>query len=840
MSIIPKLSIFLLLVSCDWLENVLLGDSKVKIEITSSHQQSPDIQAPYSNQIVIQGKKLLSVDKVTVGGRQCRITRKNADRLFCTVPELPRGWYDIQIKSIIDQKEVIKNGYVAGVDVVGSERMISNGPQTKFFAKPLSHLFMSTGEYLTYDELGRRLLVWNTHPTSSTTPFDRVIYHMDARPITLLPEMPAWAPGRSLGMCEFMGKFVISDEINHRLLLYNKVPTKWNQRPDFVLGQNNDTDKILLNPPTASSLNTPKDLWCNDQYLIVTDAFNHRVLVWKNAITKNNQPADLVLGQDNFTGNSIDKGGAISDSGMNHPINVHLDEFDRLFVSEMTNNRILVFENFSQITSGASAQYVIGQDDFTTNVTTVLKSPRKVVNVGNFLILANQSGNAIDIYDLSDMGSGTDYKTPFRRLGTGLTGTAIDATRSGHYVSLHQNKLYFLDINNSRTMIWNDIPALINKSTAVTPFNHADNNIPASSWLHQYEANLMDTHPDLYTEKTSFNLRGGVFVGTDLVILSYNNQLLVMEDYRSGDKNFTHNLSQNQMHQIAPATSERGLRSPFQMKHYPEYNQTFIADSSNNRVIIYEGGVLNPTSIHALGQNNLTSMTAGNTAATRTLRASLPRDVCRTKDYIFVADSANNRVVAYSSALTADLSDPANPTFSDSILFVIGQEDPTKNGVRATSAKDFNLPMGVWCDENKLLVADQLNHRVLEFSPLPTSNYPEASRVIGQKDFTSNDPNLLLFQPRGISSDGTNLIITNPEAHNALYWHRYPSSPLAQPDHIFGQRDMKDRLPYCGKADQLLDINCFHTVYGAHQDEQNIIISDSFGGRILIFPKFPK
>ena len=49
------------------------------------------------------------------------------------------------------------------------------------------------------------------------------------------------------------------------------------------------------------SFRAPQGVWVQNGKLFVADTGNNRVMIWNSIPSKNNQPADLVLGQPNFT-----------------------------------------------------------------------------------------------------------------------------------------------------------------------------------------------------------------------------------------------------------------------------------------------------------------------------------------------------------------------------------------------------------------------------------------------------------------------------------------------------------------------------------------------------------
>ncbi|MBK8166785.1 MAG: hypothetical protein IPK64_12650 [bacterium] len=98
--------------------------------------------------------------------------------------------------------------------------------------------------------------------------------------------------------------------------------------------------------------------------LFVADRGNHRVLRWSGTEAMlNGSAAEAVLGQPDFTTATS----GLSAVRMNNPIGVHVDAAGRLWVGDYGNNRVLRFDDAANKPSGATADGVLGQPDFTTS-----------------------------------------------------------------------------------------------------------------------------------------------------------------------------------------------------------------------------------------------------------------------------------------------------------------------------------------------------------------------------------------------------------------------------------------------------------------------------------------
>jgi uncharacterized repeat protein (TIGR01451 family) len=137
--------------------------------------------------------------------------------------------------------------------------------------------------------------------------------------------------------------------------------------------------------PTANSLNEPRGLIVDrtSGRLFVPDSFNHRVLSWPSAAAfTNRQAADIVLGQPDFTSNSINQGGLTPAANtLNAPKSVATDSAGRLYVADSLNIRILRYD--PPFTTNMPAVAVFGQaGSFTTANQASIVSPT-ADNLGN-------------------------------------------------------------------------------------------------------------------------------------------------------------------------------------------------------------------------------------------------------------------------------------------------------------------------------------------------------------------------------------------------------------------------------------------------------------------------
>ena len=224
----------------------------------------------------------------------------------------------------------------------------------------------------------QRGLIWSGLPTSDQVAADFALGVVDMDTVETgdcanVSDEPLLDTPKSVFAFDFVGntEVLLADTAHNRVLLWDTVPAANAVPPDLVLGQDemieciaNDIDHDGAGPdtPDATTLNGPVGIWSDGILLIVADTGNNRVLIWETFPATFAQPADVVLGQVDFTGAAANAGG-VSAATFNGPTAVHSNGTE-LYVADTGNNRVLGW-NSIPTTSGTAADIVLGQDDFT-------------------------------------------------------------------------------------------------------------------------------------------------------------------------------------------------------------------------------------------------------------------------------------------------------------------------------------------------------------------------------------------------------------------------------------------------------------------------------------------
>ncbi len=172
---------------------------------------------------------------------------------------------------------------------------------------------------------------------------------------------------------------------------------------DLVLGQVNFTSSDQPDPPSAASHDDPTAVIVDpvSRKVFVADSKNKRVLRYASADSLvNGAPAEVVFGQ-NLPTTRVAGSGHV---GMNFPVSLCLDRLGRLWVADLGNNRVLMFDAGSSRSSAAAADRVYGQINFTNTTSGTaanrMNSPSDLfVDSTDRLWVADASNNRILRFD---------------------------------------------------------------------------------------------------------------------------------------------------------------------------------------------------------------------------------------------------------------------------------------------------------------------------------------------------------------------------------------------------------------------------------------------------------
>jgi hypothetical protein len=412
--------------------------------------------------------------------------------------------------------------------------------------------------------------------------------------------------------------------------------------------------------------------------------------------------ADVELGQLDFMHNGAN---LIDAKGLYGTYSVATDTSvtpNRLYIADYGNSRVLGYKDVTSFVNGSPADLVIGQPDFLSGA-------------------GNNGGVSASSLDFP-------------------TGVAVDGG----------GNLYVADYNNSRVLEYNapfgacgSFPcvggpaALVFGQGGSFTTNTANKGGVSANSLDAPLGVAVDAGGNLYVADT-FNSRA----------LEYNTPLTTDT---TADLVFGQGGSFTTNTQNKGGVSANSLDVP-EAVAIDSGGNLYVADTSNSRVLEYDTPLTTDTTADLVfGQGG--SFTT-NTAEKGGLSANslyAPQGVALdASGNLYVADTANQRVLEYNTPLTTDTT--ADHVFGQEGSFTTNTAN--SGGVSANSLSD---PVGLAVDSGgNLYIADDQNNRVLEYkTPLPTNT--TADIVLGQLDFIHNGGNLTdakgLYVPLSAATD---------------------------------------------------------------------------------------
>lgn len=356
--------------------------------------------------------------------------------------------------------------------------------------------------------------------------------------IPLAPSATTLFGPRGICLVGETGPLWVSDTGHHRLLGWRQRPLEDGQPADWVIGQpsfDREGQNAKGNPGRAT-LNVPTGICATETGLIVADAWNHRVLIWHHLPQDNNVPADLVLGQSDFTQGEPNRGFQDTASDRFHWCYGVFYHQGKLFVADSGNRRVLIWNQLPQ-ENGQPADIVLGQATLTCR---------------------------------DENGGGTP---------------TASSMRWPHSITVWQGNLVVSDAGNNRVMIWDGIPT--------------ENNAPCAIVLGQQQFDQVELNRGIYRPTAaSLNMPYGVTVMGDHLLVADTANSRLLGWHQPSDLRSLQGASADELIGQLNDYSKGENRSyglPMRDSLCWPYgiqvcgNTLAIADSGNNRVLLWRG-----------------------------------------------------------------------------------------------------------------------------------------------------------------------------------------------------------------------------------------------------------
>lgn len=333
-------------------------------------------------------------------------------------------------------------------------------------------VFFNDNYLVAADSGNHRVLIWKGIPENDQTPADIVLGQPafeteGARANGTSAERGLHLP---TGVKIIENKLFVADSWHHRILVWNKIPTENFQKPDYVIGQANLTE--ITENRGHGKCSADSLYWCYGFNYIngifyIADTGNRRVLGFYG-IPEANQPADFVIGQNDFETNLENRGLEQTVDGKSfrwvHDI---AGNEEIIYFADAGNHRVLGWNG--NLDSDRNAEAVLGQEDFTKNGefpyikqgASRLRFPYAVSVDENVIAVADTANNRVLLWDgLPKNGAYCAADAVVGQLDFSETGenrwklVDRDTLCWVYGIHLYKNKLAVADSGNNRVMIW--------------------------------------------------------------------------------------------------------------------------------------------------------------------------------------------------------------------------------------------------------------------------------------------------------------------------------------------------------------------------------------------------
>ncbi len=644
-------------------------------------------------------------------------------------------------------------------------------------------------------------------------------------------------------------RLFLSDTTNNRILVYNMDGSNAliDRVPDNVLGQINFWSNTA--GATQIGLETPNGLALSGSTLLfVAEGAGSRVKIFDVTSITDGENAVNVLGQVTFVGTTA----GTTQIGMSAPSDVLFDsENQRLFVADPTLNRVTVYNLADGLSDSEAAINVLGQANFTSSTAATTQTGMNVPyglaydSATERLFVSEGTGNRVKVYDVTAI---SDNENAINVLGqTTFTGTAAGDTQAGMnaprglaYNSVNST-LYVAESTGDRVKTYN-VSAITDGENAINVLGQANftGATPANTQagLNNPTGVLIDSTNSLLYVPQSGSSRVSVF---DVSAITDNENAVDLlgqydDDLSPPGPIYTKTTINNASHQL-------GMSAPNGVALDATNNRLFVADSTNNRVLVY-----NLDASHApidifpdavLGQLNYYSNAVATTQIGLSSPVALSFDEAR--NILFVSDFTNNRIMVF---------DTASITNGEAAVNVLGQVSFTI-ATAGTTQLNLSGPRQLAYDStsHSLYAADATNNRVMVFDVATIVDGETAVNMLGQNDGLVSTPTPIYIKGAanngphklglnavntGIALDPTDhrLFITDTTNNRVLVYDLDASNILVDrvPDAVLGQLNFWTAAAASTQAG-------LNVPYGLAFDDTNnrLFVAQGTGNRVFVY-----
>lgn len=270
-------------------------------------------------------------------------------------------------------------------------------------------------------------------------------------------------------------RIAIADSGNHRVLLWDSLPSMSGVAATRVLGQVDGLGASAnAGGISLSSLSNPSGVYTDGTRIAVADTNNHRLLLWNGWPTAHGQPADVVVGQ--VSGSlGRENGQYPSPTSFSNPTSISRVG-EGLAIVDRSFARVLIWPRLPLRESDAPS-LVLGQSDFESSLLYGGASGTSADGFSSLIAVASDGQALIVVDGFSSRGRILLWRSlPTRNkqpadvvlLKPGFTddvGTNQTRNDSGSLAgaALHGGRIYSVDSTYHRVLIWRSLPTQNNQ-----------------------------------------------------------------------------------------------------------------------------------------------------------------------------------------------------------------------------------------------------------------------------------------------------------------------------------------------------------------------------------------
>jgi hypothetical protein len=366
------------------------------------------------------------------------------------------------------------------------------------------------------------------------------------------------------------------------------------QNAAYVIGQANFTSNTAAT--TANGLNKPWGLAIDETYnkLYVVDWGNHRVLRYALPITQNQPTAELVLGQADFTHGLGNRGSLVTANTLNYPKGIAVYH-DTLWVADYSSERVLRFDNAHSIsTNGANANGALGGASALTGYGIGTGQSGFYPNglwfdgQGNLYIADDESQRIVRFNNPSAKASGANAdgvlgQTDYTTKTSGTTAGKFKDPYDGAFIG---TTLFVVDYSNHRILKFNNAATKANGADADGVVGEPD---LTTVWAGVSDMTWITNN---ITKATAFPMgiaatgNGDLFVSQNLPRISIFANAASKPNFSDADNV----LGQSSLGTLSlvKGVAQNTFPGDLRMIRYSNtLNQLFVADFDGNRVLVF-------------------------------------------------------------------------------------------------------------------------------------------------------------------------------------------------------------------------------------------------------------